>query len=318
MPDGDLVADIGGTNARFAWLDADGRPVEARTLGVKDFAGVREAIEAFAAGRRVARACLAVACPAESDVISFTNNPWRFSKRELAAELRLDLLEVINDFTAVALSAPNLSVDEVSRIGGGEPQSRRPIAVLGPGTGLGVSGLIYDRRRWVAVAGEGGHVSFAPNDAAEREVLEVLGRRFGRVSAERVLSGAGLENLHAALLEIGGAAAASMHASEITAQALAAKDSPARRSVEKFCEILGSVAGDVALLLGATGGVYIGGGIAPRILEILKGGGFRQRFEAKGRFEGYLSRIPTYVILAPYPALTGAGAALRSALDDRR
>ena len=313
MPSSDLVADIGGTNARFAWLDGEGRPVNARTLSVSDYPGLLEAAKAFTQGHEIDRACIAVACPAESDAIAFTNSPWRFSKRALASELRLDHLEVINDFTAVALSTPHLEASDLLRIGGGEPQSLRPMAVLGPGTGLGVSGALFDGRRWVALSGEGGHISFAPNDELEIEILKVLSRRFGRVSVERVLSGSGLENLHSALAEIMGGVEAPLRASEITAQALGDERSLSRSAVEKLCEILGSVAGDVALILGATGGVYIGGGIAPRICEVLEISGFRKRFTDKGRFEAYLSGIPTYVIQAPYPALTGAAAALKSA-----
>jgi len=301
-----LVGDIGGTNARFAWVGASGRPQGSETLAVCDYPGIAEAISAFAGDRPIAEACIAVACPAHDDIIRFTNSPWQFSQRGLKERFGLDRLVVVNDFTALALSVPGLGDGEIERIGGGDTISGAPIAVIGPGTGLGVSGLVQRNGQWAALSGEGGHVGFAPADEEEIEILKVLAKRFGRVSVERLLSGSGLKNLYDALCEIEGTAGIAEDAAAISRLGLAGEDPAAVAAIERFCLILGSVAGDLALTLVARGGAYIGGGMAPRFLDVLRSGGFRRRFEDKGRFRDLMSSIPTSVITAENPALIGA------------
>lgn len=301
-----LVGDIGGTNARFAWVGPSGRPQGSETLAVRNYPGIAEAIGSFAGDNPIAEACIAVACPTHDDIIHFTNSPWQFSKRELKARFGLDRLLIVNDFTALALSVPRLGDGETEPIGGGEAVTGAPIAVIGPGTGLGVSGLVQREGHWAALSGEGGHVGFAPADDREIEILKVLAERFGRVSVERLLSGSGLKNLYDALCQIDGAAGTAEDAATISRLGLAGEDPTAAAAIERFCLILGSVAGDLALTLGARGGVYIGGGMAPRILDVLRSGGFRRRFEDKGRFYGLMASIPAFVITAENPALLGA------------
>jgi len=301
-----LVGDIGGTNARFAWVGSSGRPQGSQTLAVRDYPGIAEAISAFAGDNPFAEACIAVACPAHDDVIRFTNSPWQFSQLGLKERFGLDRLLIVNDFTALALSVPGLGEGETEAIGGGETVAGAPIAVIGPGTGLGVSGLVQRNGQWTALSGEGGHVGFAPVDDEEIEILKVLAQRFGRVSVERLLSGSGLRNLYDALSQIEGTTGAAEDAAAISKLGLAGEDPTAVAAIERFCLILGSVAGDLALTLGAWGGVYIGGGMAPRFLDGLRSGGFRRRFEDKGRFADLMTSIPTAVITAENPALIGA------------
>jgi glucokinase len=311
-----VVADIGGTNARFAWVDLDSGSLEPRNprdFRCRDFPTVQAAIEAYLQGAglgRPERCVLAVAGPVNGGTITLTNAEWTVS----AAELRRDgfgAARLINDFEALALVAGRLTPEDAPAVGGPEQGlSHGTLAILGAGTGLGVSALGREGGREVPLATEGGHVAFAPADETEIEVLRILARRFGRVSLERLLSGPGLANLHQALAEIDGVSPDGSDPEAITAGALAG-DPRKLRTVERFCCILGSAAGDFALAFGARGGVFIAGGIAPRILDLLQRSDFRSRFEAKGRFEAYLRAIPTRVIVRPHAALIGAAAALR-------
>ncbi len=309
--DGAVVADIGGTNARFAWIGADGRPVGERSLRVADYPGLIEALDSFRAGRRVRAACVAMACPVEDEEVHLTNADFGFTKTAVRRHFGLDTFEVINDFTAQALAMPHLAADEAVTIGPDLTAPTGPMAVLGPGTGLGVSGLLPVDGRWVPISGEGGHVSFAPRDAAECEILMVLTRRFGRVSVERILSGQGLVDLHTARAEIAGRPfAEAPAAADITGGALAGEPF-AKATIDSFLGILGGLAGDLALTLGAFGGVYIAGGIVPRVRPLLENSPFRRRFEDKGRMGRLLARVPTRLVVAPWPALVGCAARLR-------
>ena len=240
-----------------------------------------------------------------------TNRDWSFSIDRLRQDLGLETLHVINDFAAVALAVPHLGAADVTRIGGGAAAQGAPIAVIGPGTGLGVSALVRTPGRWTPVATEGGHVTLAAADEREAEVIAHLRRRFGHVSAERALSGPGLVNLHAALAALAGQAAAAP--TDITARALAGADPLCRDAVAMFCAMLGTVAGDLALSLGARGGVYVAGGIVPDLGARFAATDFRARFEAKGRFKGYMAAIPTFVITMAQPAFTGLAALLEEA-----
>jgi glucokinase len=307
-----VVGDIGGTNARFAWLDEAGHPVGMKALPVRDYAGIAEAFLAFTEGRPVEQASVAVACPVNEDLIKLTNSPWVFSKRDTKQRLNLDRFDVINDFTAQALALPRLNADDLVPVGPAIPvRSNEPLAVVGPGTGLGVGGLLpVGPSRWVPISGEGGHVSFGPVDALEREVLARLAARFERVSTERILCGAGLVLLHQTLEEIEGRPDDGLtDAAAITAAGLAA-DGPARATLLRFLAILGSVAGDVALTLGATGGTFIGGGITPRLLPLVPQSQLLSRFHDKGRVGRMLKDAPLNVVVAPWAALHGAAARL--------
>ena len=314
-----LLADIGGTNARFA-LQQPGAEgfADVEVLACADYPAIGDAVRDYLAraGARglaadgIRHAALAIANPVEGDDVSMTNHCWRFSIGALQAELKLDTLLVVNDFAALAMSLPHLKAEQRERIGGGgnAGQANKPIGLIGPGTGLGVSGVIPCGERWIALAGEGGHVSFAPVNRQEVKILEALWDEYGHVSAERLLSGLGLELIHRAL------AGQRLDAPEITRRALDGSSIACRETVEAFCAVLGSVAGNVALTLGATGGMYIGGGIVPRLGSLFHASRFRERFEGKGRLSPYLARIPTWLIVEEYPALRGVAAMLDQSL----
>lgn len=306
-----LVADIGGTNARFA-LHSAGRFDCIEVLPCARHASLNDAMHSYlaVAGKRgfavdaIRHAAIAIANPVEEDRVSMTNHHWSFSISGLRDERALSTLLVVNDFAALAMSLPVLQPWQRERIGGGIELGGRPIGLIGPGTGLGVAGVVPAGERWVALAGEGGHASFAPCTRDEFLILERLQEDYGHVSAERLLSGPGLEAIHRVL------AGESLAAPDITRQALDGASAACLRTVETFCGILGSVAGNVALTLGATGGMYIGGGIVPRIQPLFAQSAFRRRFEDKGRLSSYLARIPTWLVTEPYPALQGAAAML--------
>jgi len=308
-----LVGDIGATNARFALIDADGSLVHFASFLCEDYPGIAEAIETYLAQASVARpkrAALAVATTPDGDSVSFTNNPWAFSISALARHLAFDDIHVVNDFHANALALPRLVDGDVMQVGGGARVSRMPMGVIGPGSGLGVAACVWSGERYVPLPGEGGHVTMPPSDEAENAVLAILRRRFDHVSAERVLSGPGLVHLYEALCEIEGRRSPGLTAPQITDAATGARDACAAKAVAMFCAMLGTVAGNLALTLGARGGIYIAGGIVPRLGARFAQSGFRARFEDKGRFRDYLAEVPTFVIVRPDAALLGAAALL--------
>jgi glucokinase len=315
-----LLADVGGTNARFALETAPLKFEAVEVLPCAGYASLGAAIEAYLAGGAaqavhagpVAHAAIAIANPVEGDVVAMTNHHWSFSIQALKQELGFATLAVVNDFTALAMALPQLGPEQRVQVGGGEPRANCTIGLVGPGTGLGVSGLVPVAGRWVALASEGGHASFAPGDDQESAILLDLRREFGHVSAERLLSGAGLELIYRSLTRGG-----SLGAAEITGRALDGSCADCVRTVECFCAVLGSVAGNVALTLGATGGMYIGGGIVPRLGELFARSQFRARFEAKGRLAAYVARIPTYLITEAYPAFFGVSAILSERMAEQ-
>jgi glucokinase len=308
-----LLADVGGTNVRFAIGDTTAvAPLlvdSIRRFRVADWATFADSARAYLGevGANPRRAVFAVAGPVTSDEVRMTNHPWVLSRTRLRDELGLDALLVVNDFAAMSHCVPLLSPRDMHAIGGLAPtpidlRRRQTFAVIGPGTGLGVGALLVDGGRFVGLQTEGGHVGFAPCDEVETDVLHQLLRRFGRVSAERLLCGSGLVNLHRALH----AQAPEDTPERITAGA--ATDPACRDTIERFCAMLGSIAGDFALAYGAWEGVYLAGGLTPRLLDWLDGGVFRKRFEAKGRYVNVLARIPTIAILHADPGLLGAAA----------
>jgi glucokinase len=316
-----LVADIGGTNARFGWLAAPGtRVAHVRTSLCAEHAGPAEAAQAYLDGLRQQlgssyqpprAAAWAVATAVAGDLVTLTNSGWHFSRQSVQQRMALHTLRVLNDFEALALALPHLA-----------PAQRRPIgrvvvsagagtmAVVGPGTGLGVASIVPVAGAWVAVAGEGGHATLAAADEQESAVLAAARREFPHVSAERLLSGIGLPVLHRAVAAVDGLAADDLAAESIVERGLAGNDVHCSRTLDLFCALLGSFAGNVALTVGARGGVFIGGGIVPRLGERFFVSRFRERFEAKGRFGPYLQAIPTWLITDTLAALTGAQAAL--------
>jgi glucokinase len=312
-----LMGDVGGTNARFAVQESPGAPpTQVVTYPVVDYPNFDDCLEAYVAqltGARPRQAAVGIANPIVGDHVKMTNFHWAFSIEAVRQRLGFDRLLLINDFTALALSLPSLQPEHLRRIGGGgEADPKGAIGLLGPGTGLGVSGLLHDSAGHVVpLGGEGGHVSLASDNAREDAVIAVLRRRFGHASAERALQGQGLVSMYEALCEIDGVAAASLDPSGVTAAAMVGSDARCVEVVELFFAFLGSVAGNLALTLGARGGVYVGGGIVPRLGAWIDRSSFRERFIAKGRFRGYLDGIPTWLIQAETsPALIGAANAL--------
>lgn len=302
-----LVADIGGTHARFA-LAVDGALSDLRVLDCADFADPGAMVETYLEGidgPRPRVAVLAVASPLTGDDIRLTNLPWRFSAQALRARLGMERLEFLNDFTALALALPHLNARDLRPVGGGNPDPRAARALLGAGTGLGVSGLIPAGNGWAPITGEGGHVTLCAADGREAELLGLLRERFGHVSAERVLSGPGLGNLFDALARLRGCGDTAPAPESIVRAALDGSSPLCVEVLETFCALLGNVAGNLALTLGARGGLYIGGAVVPALGEWFASSPFRARFEAKGRFCSYLADIPCYVITAEHPALIG-------------
>lgn len=301
-----LIADIGATNSRCALLDDDGKLSPPIVLANADFAGPVDVLRAYLSRQGVAprRAALALAAPISGDHIEMLNIDWAFSRDALRRALDLDELLIINDFEALAWSLPTLEAANRRQIGGGTAIPGAAHAVIGPGSGLGVASLIPAGGGWTAVSSEGGHVTLPASTDEEAEAIASIRRAHGHCSAERVLSGPGLLNLHRALAEIAGRRASETSAAEITAGARRG-DAAAAASLEMFFCLLGTVAADLALTVGARGGVYIGGGIVPRFIDLLEHSGFRRRFVDKGRYRDYLEAVPTYVITDPYPAMRG-------------
>lgn len=297
-----LLADIGGTNVRFALFDGK-ETGEVVRLKVAEHASLAAAARFFLRERQIDSAVLAAAGPVENGRCLLTNHSWVVDGPDLARELGFATSHVLNDFEAVAWSLPGLRTGDLHALGGGEADAGTPMVVLGPGTGLGVSALVPVDGGFRAIASEGGHATLAASDEHEEAVIAHLRRRFGHVSAERVLCGAGLENIYEAVASLQGKAGMKRSAAEITSGG--AQDPTAAAALAMFCNWLGAVAGDLALTFGARGGVFVAGGIAPRILPVLDASAFRRRFEAKGRFADYLAAIPVSVILKTDPAFLG-------------
>ena len=305
-----LVGDIGGTRARFGLVGTAGAVTDIEVRECRDHPGLADALDTYlsgaARGARPRRAALSVACPVTGDRVSLTNHPWSFSIEAIRRRFGFQTLEVVNDFSAVARSLPLLGDGDRMQVGGGRPAAGAAIAVLGPGTGLGVSGLVPAGGGWAVIEGEGGHVTMAASGPREAEVLAEVGREFDHVSAERVLSGPGLVSLHAALRRLDGEASdREPTPEEIVAEGVAGRAPRCAEVLDLAAELLGTVAADLALTLGARGGVYIAGGLVPRFARRFAASGFRRRFEDKGRFSAYLAAVPTWLVLHEHPALPG-------------
>lgn len=322
-----MVADIGGTNARFALTNlqhATPHLSHHQSLPCAEFASLQYAAEHYleSVGGQPTHAAIAVASPGGSDEIRLTNRAWSFSRRELQKSLGLDALDVLNDFGAVAWAVPALGpADVVTLHGAHDAPLRSPVSVLGPGTGLGIALLTGDAASgWRVVETEGGHVDFAPLGEEEKQIATWLNARFDRVSNERLLSGTGLSHIDAALAsgdDLSPALdqrATFRDPAAIVDAALAGHDLIARRALARFCAVLGSVAGDAALIHGART-VMIAGGIMPRFIPFLRSSAFRERFLAKGRMAAYLESVAIRVITHTAPGLLGAAMYLRAAVD---
>lgn len=312
---GCLLADIGGTKARFA-VFRDSRLGAVETLATRDYANAIDGIHHFLArhhNESVDSAVIAAAGPVQDGRCALTNASWILDSAQLADTLKLRRVTIVNDLEALAWAAPEFAASDVASIGCGKEAPSETVALIAPGTGLGMGCFVPGSTR--ALASEGGHATLAGTTEGEAAVIEFLHRRYGHVSAERVLSGGGLVNLHDALASREGARMPSPAPEEIVRTALNGQSETARRTLDMFCGFLGAVAGNAALTFGARGGVLIAGGIAPRIVEYLRRSDFRDRFEAKGRLRSYLARIPTKVVIRPDPTFVGL-VALARVVDD--
>ncbi len=312
-----LIADIGGLYARFAIESAYGEFSHQKSLRCADFPSFQAAVTAYLEGLKsitVAHAAVAIANPVEGDFIRMTNYHWQFSIEATRLDLGLDTLVVVNDFTALAMALPRLAAQDFRQVGGGQAVKHSVIGLIGSGSGLGVSGLIPSGEGWTSLGSEGGHTSFSPSDEQEMAVLRYAWRQFEHVSFERLLSGPGLELVYQALADMNAQKVAPLSAPEITRQALDKQDALCTQTLQVFCNMLGTAASNLAVTLGALGGIYIGGSIVPRLGEYFDRSGFRQRFEDKGRFKPYVAQIPTLVITAPEATFLGASAILDAQL----
>ena len=323
-----LLADIGGTNARFALADMSlDTPLIADSIGeyaVADFPSLADAAQhyldqtgATAQNGRPQNGVFAVAGRVDGDEARITNHPWVISLSRTRSALGFNEIKLVNDFAAQAMAVSLLTAADVVAIGGANwspaavSENRlsesRTYAVIGPGTGLGVGGLLVRGGRRYPLETEGGHVSFPPGTPEEIEILEKLSAQFGRVSNERLVCGPGLVNLHRALSEIAGEDPGPMQPADVTARA-AAGDPRCMRTLDVFCAVFGAIAGDLVLSAGAWDGVFLTGGLVPKLLSSLQHSGFRQRFEHKGRFSPAMARVPTLAVVHPQPGLLGAAA----------
>ncbi len=310
-----LVADIGGTNARFALADLATLELAAcHRVHCAEHKSLDAALGAYLATltERPSQAVIAVAGPVNSDEISLTNAPWSFTREELCRATGLAEVMLLNDFAALAHALPHLAAADLHQIGGEAPVEHATKLVLGPGTGLGVATLVWSGERFVAMPGEGGHATLGASDQRELALLERVRKGRKHLSAERVLSGPGIAELYRAVAASHGEDEGEPKPNDVVDAGLNG-EVRASETLELFMTLLGRFAGDAALLVGARGGVYLGGGIAPKIARILSSGTFRAAFEQKGRMTAYLAPIPIYVILAELAALKGAAAVLRGA-----
>lgn len=322
-----LVGDIGGTNARFALANADSPGFsQAKTFSCRDFESADAAIRAYLKAVRAKTpsvVCLAAAGPIVDQSVRFTNNPWAITGAGLRREFDIDSVRLLNDFEAIAYSIPFLDGDDCLTIGlpPGKPLGKEDysVAILGPGTGLGTVGLMQRDGKPYPVVGEAGHVGFAPETQVQLDILAALRERFDRVSAERLVSGPGLENIYWALTRIHDEKRSQLSAADIFSRAADGSDPRASEAVQMFFETLGQVAGNMALTLGASDGVYIAGGIARRYPQMLEASRFRSGFESKGRHRSLMERIPTQLVMYEEPGLLGASyVALTMATETNR
>ncbi|MGB5444036.1 MAG: glucokinase [Psychromonas sp.] len=313
-----VVADVGGTNIRLAVCQLEtGELSQLKEFSCAEFVTLEAALTHYFSTLQgeVKHLCLGIACPVDNDHVVMTNLSWEFSKQALKDKLKLASLYVINDYTAISLAVPFLPEQEKIQIGGGQAQADGVTAVFGPGTGLGVSHIIKSAGKWISLDGEGGHASFTVNTREQAEILFLLQEKFGHVSAERILSGQGLVNVYQSLCTLSEQPAKLNQPKDISLAALDGSCAIARRSLQIFCQVMGGFAGNLALNLACSGGVYIAGGIVPRFVDFFQASEFRSCFEEKGRFKGYLSTIPTFLISNDNPGLLGASVYLRQELD---
>jgi glucokinase len=306
----DFLVDLGGTNVRFALVPAGQHtPDSIAKFANKDFESFEEAARVYlndAGNPKLSNACIAVAAPVRGDEIQLTNHIWHLSAEPLRQQLALQQLFFVNDYLALAIALPDLEPSEIIPIGdSGNLSSTNTRLVVGPGTGLGVCGLFRNGKDYVPMSGEGGHMFFAPRTTKEFELIQIVSPDSPGASSEWLLNSKGLERLHTGLAKLSGGSVESMRAEEITQQALAG-DLECIETLNLYCKFLGRATGDYALAYGATGGVFLGGGILRNFPEFLETSPFRSEFENKGVMRDYVRDIPTFLITAPNKTLSGA------------
>lgn len=310
-----IVADVGGTNARFALVQPGTMDIyNTETLQVRDFAHIADAFRRYISNQGLSepnQACVALAGPVEGDQVHLTNGDWAFSIEQTRQDLGLEKLEVINDFKAQAAAISYIGDDQLVLLGGGAPVEDRFKVIVGPGTGLGVAGAVKSQDELLIVQGEGGHIGLSPTTDREIAVHQILLKQYGRVSAERIVCGSGLRKLHQTLRQLDKNPEIARTEAEVVALALAGDDAVCSEALDMFLAYLGAVAGDLALTFGAVGGVYIAGGIVPRVKDYVSTSQFRSRFEAKGRLSHMVKNIPTYLIMSKSSGVIGAAACLK-------
>lgn len=311
-----LVGDIGGTNARFALLvDSHAEPKEFPVVQTADYATIDDAIEQTVLNHTSIRprsAILAVAGPVDGDEIDLTNCDWVVRPKQMIANLGFEDVTVLNDFEAQALAVVSIDKDYLHQIGGNDEEIVATRVVLGPGTGLGVAGLVRTSKAWVPVPGEGGHIDIGPRSARDYEVFPHIETIEGRVAAEQILCGRGLRNLYLAICAADKVTPVLDTPPEITAAGLNRSNAQAVETLELFVTYLGRIAGDLALVFKAHGGVYLSGGIPQRILSALQAGSFRAAFEDKAPHSHFMREIPVRVVVHPLAALSGLSAFARA------
>jgi glucokinase len=308
-----LLADIGATRARFALETAPGKLEAVGIFNCDEYSGIVPLLQAYLSqhgSAKVHHAAFAIANPVDGDEVRMTNRDWAFSIEAVRREFGLHTLLIVNGFTALAMSLPGLQEKDRLQIAGGTPVPKSVIGVLGPGTGLGVSGLIPTSDGFVTLGSEGGHVNFAPCDEREFAILQFAWGEWPHVSAERLISGPGMELIYRALAKRNQREVTALSSQDIVRGALDNSDALCVETLDCFCGMLGTFSANLAVTLGAVGGIYIGGGIVPQMAEWFAKSPFRARFESKGRFSAYLAQIPTYVITTPNPAFYGVSAIL--------
>lgn len=312
-----LIADLGGTNLRFALTDGQTTREESSMAG-NHFATLDDALGAYLAGidsaNQPQRAIFAVAGPSTAETMVFTNRDWTVPVAPLRSRFQLKQLAVVNDFAAVAYALPHLAPADYRTIGAERTARPGPMIAIGPGTGLGVGLVVPHGADFEVVPGEGGHATLAAQNELEERVIGYLRNLHGHVSAERALSGAGLADLHDAICAVEDLPARRLDAAAIVAQG--ETDPGCREALGLFTDFLATVAGDLALTAGASGGVFIAGGMVPKFGTLFDGGRFRRRFTAKGRLAGYLDSIPVRLITHRAPALLGLSRSAQAILKD--
>lgn len=310
-----LLADVGGTHTRCGLGSAHAAASKVRVYENQDFADVNALFKHYLSAiglDQPSSITVAIAAPIHGQVAQLTNLAWTIDAAQLMSQFNVDRATLINDFAALAFAIPQLRGEDRVQVGGTTVVEGAAIGVLGPGTGLGVAGLMSVGDRWVPISSEGGHVTLPAANAREAQIIERLRRRYGHVSAERVLSGPGLVLLYETITRIEHCGLTPAEISQIAIDG----DPQAKEVLDLFFALLGTVAGNLALTLGARGGIYLGGGILPKLRAQLVQSGFRQRFESKGRFDEYLSQIPVFLITANTPALTGLNYYLQQLLRE--